>query len=462
MKSISPKLPAGVRDYLPSQMIARQQMIETIRGVYERFGFVPLDSPGLEFESVLTGDSKDFEMRLFRTRVITGARDSVKPMKYDPKRTIALRFDLTVPLARIIATNPGLKKPFKRYQIGRVWRGESPQAGRYREFVQFDADIVGSSSMLADAEIINIMYEVLRSLGVKRFVIRFNNRKVLNGLPDYAGFEAAKIKPVLRILDKVEKVGPEKMAQELMKKPSKGLDQSSPGLSPRAVEKILEFQKISGEPEEVLQVAESKFKGIPIAEEGLQELSEISRYLKVLGIPSEHWSIDFGIARGLDYYTGPVFEAFLVDLPELGSVYSGGRYDGLISRFDPSSKIPATGASIGVDRLFTALERQGLIKFSSTVTQVLVTILDRKYLDEYLRIAQRLRGAGVNTELYLGRDESFKAQFAYAVRQEIPLVIIAGDKELSQQCVTLRNLITRQEQLVAIKKLVSEVRKQLR
>jgi len=452
MKSVEPKLPGGFRDYLPEQMISRQRILETVKRVYEKFGFVPLETPGVEFESTLTGNNPEFDMRIFQTSVGIGGKSNPTPVRYSPENSMALRFDLTVPLARVFAANPELKRPFKRYQIGQVWRGEKPQAGRFREFIQFDADIVGSSSMLADAEIVNLIYEVLSTLEVGGFMIKINNRKLLNGLPALANFPQESIQGVLRTLDKMDKIGFSEVKKELME---------SSSLTEESIESIKRFQDIQGSAASMLQAAAQLFKDVAIAESGISELQEIASALKSLGVPEKNWCFDFSVARGLDYYTGPVFEAKLTELPNFGSVFGGGRYDGLISRFDKNAKVPATGASVGVDRLFAALEKLGKIIPTKTLTKVMVMILDPSLKDKYLQIATSLRRNGVNTELYLGEEMSFKAQFAYAVSSEIPLLVILGRKEVASGGIKLRNLSTRSERMVTFESLVEEVQKEL-
>jgi histidyl-tRNA synthetase len=431
-KNVKPEVLGGFRYYLPVDMISREAMINNIRKVYEKFGFVPLDTPALERSEVLGTDDPKFSMEVYRFKA--GDQD------------VTLRFDLTVPLARVVASNPQLPKPFKRYQIGKVWRKEKPQAGRFREFTQFDADIVGSKSMLADTEIIMLMYEALSSLGISNFLIRFNDRKILNALPEYAGFESGKIKAVLRILDKLDKIGIDAVITELEQKPVDQYD-TAPGLSPSSIEKIVSFIKISGTNEEVLQQLSDKFKGILVAEDGMRELREIKDNLIVVGVPQDKWKIDLSIARGLDYYTGPVFETTLLDMPEVGSVFSGGRFDGLVGRFSGMS-MPATGASVGLDRLYYALETLKKIKIESTLTQVLVTIFDPSLQSASLRIAQKLRNLGVRTELYLGDERTLKGQMAYAAKQNIPYVVIIGPDENNQGMVQLKDMNQRRQELL--------------
>lgn len=428
-KNVKAELLGGFRDYLPAAMISRQAMLDKIQAVFERFGFLPLDTPALERSAVLGTDDRDFSMEVYR--FMAGDQD------------VSLRFDLTVPLARVMAANPDLPRPFKRFQVGKVWRKEKPQAGRFREFMQFDADTVGSSSMLADTEIIQLMYQTLTELGVANFQIKVNNRKILNGLPELAGFDADKTKVVLRILDKLEKIGQEEVVEELKRQPDNRFDTEAPALSDQAVAKILEFLSISGDDGSMVEKLTKLFRGIKVAEEGIDEIKQIFNNLKVAEIPSSAVKFDLSVSRGLDYYTGPVFETSLLEIPEIGSVFSGGRYDNLVSRFTGSS-LPATGASIGVDRLFAALEKLGRIETRPTLTNVLVTVFSAELASDSIVLANQLRSQGFNVELYLGSG-GFKAQFNYAVRQEIPFVCIIGPDEKANGLVKLRDMKKRTE-----------------
>jgi len=370
-----------------------------------------------------------------------------------------LRFDLTVPLARVVASDQTLPKPFKRYQIGYVFRGERPQKGRYRGFLQFDADIVGSSSTLADTEIIQLMYKTMLSLGVENFIIRINNRKVLDGLAELSNFSTPqeRKKEVFRILDKLEKIGWEKVAEELKREPDNEYDISAPNLKEKDIEVIKDFIETQGKNEEVLKKLKKLFKDIPSGLEGTKELEEISFNLKSLDIPEKYWKIDLSIARGLDYYTGPVFETILPEIPSIGSVFSGGRYDGLVSNFS-DMKIPATGASVGVDRLFAALESLGKISKQKTKTKVLITFFDKELQSDYLKLSKTLRGTGISTEIYIGDEKAFKAQLAYALKKEIPIVLILGKDEKKKGVISVKNLREKTQQEVKESNLIQYIK----
>lgn len=424
-KYISPELAGGFRDYLPEDMIPRQRLFDTIRSTFELFGFVPLDTPGLEREEILTGGDPNFKMQIFRAGLRTG------------EEGLALRFDLTVPLARVVSSyGDKLDRPFKRYQVGKVWRGEKPQAGRFREFVQFDADIVGSSKTSADAEIIALMYETLTALGLSRFVIKVNNRKILNGLSSLAGYDPTLNTEVLRIIDKLDKIEWSGVSKELAEK----LDIKEP-----QAEKLKRFIDIrSDSQEETLARLVELGVNSPDITKGADELREIINHLKALGVPNEMWRIDLSVARGLGYYTGPVFETILTDISEIGSVFSGGRFDDLVARFGERS-VPATGASVGVDRLFAAMEKLGLIKKERTVTQVLVLNFDSKAEDYCQKVVATVRKSGLRSELYLGKENSLRGQLAYATRQEVPVVILAGGTEKDKGVVQIKDMAKRRQ-----------------
>lgn len=429
---IEPRLAGGFRDYLPKDMIPRQMMFDTIRATFERFGFVPLDTPGIEKEEILTGGDPDFKKHIFRASN-SGSGES----------DLALRFDLTVPLARVIASYPNdIIRPFKRYQTGKVWRGERPQAGRFREFVQFDADIIGSRSSMADAEIVSLMYETMVALGFSDFLIRVNNRKILNGLSEYAGFLSEQNSVVLRAIDKLDKIGWEGVREELQRAPGDPNNLGA-GLNADQIGAIEQFLDVRGNStEETLQQVGKLMSSSPQAQAGVGELQDIVSCTEALGVPSEHWAVDLSVARGLGYYTGPVFETILTNLPSIGSVFSGGRYDGLVARFS-SATIPATGASVGVDRLYAAMEKLGTIPTKTTVTKVMVLNFSEDCRFIVQKIAADLRRATVPTEVYLGQEVTLKAQLSYAVKQNIPFAIIIGGSEKQAGRATVKDLSAR-------------------
>ncbi len=442
---LKPDLLGGFRDYLPEVMIPRQKIIAKIRETFESFGFVPLDTPGLERSSVLGTDRDEFKMEVYRFQ--SGDQD------------VTLRFDLTVPLSRVVAAYPDILKPFKRYQYGMVWRHEKPQAGRFREFAQFDADIVGSNSILSDTEIIQLMYETLRNLGLKNYVIRFNNRKILNGLPAVAGFAPERSADVFRILDKLDKIGLDEVVKELQRQPDNQYDESALALDDASVEKIKEFLALSEGNIDSLSLInglKSFFAGVAVAEEGVSECEQIIANLQLLGIPQANWKFDLSIARGLGYYTGPVFETTLTDLPQIGSVFSGGRFDDLVMRYT-GEKVPAVGASVGVDRLIAAMDQLGILPREKATAKVMIANIDATLQNDILVIASKLRAAGIKTEIYLGYELTLKGQLIYTLNRGVPYLIIYGANEAKDNKVTLKALETKKQELLTVDEVIERL-----
>ncbi len=428
---IEPKLLKGFRDYLPADLIVRQEMMDKVRKVFESFGFLPLETPSLEYRETLTGkygEETDKQLYLFKDQ---GDRD------------IGLIFDLTVPLARVVAMYPELPKPFKRYQIQRVWRAEKPQAGRYREFYQCDVDIVGSSDMLADTEIILIAIETLQALGVKDFTVKINNRKILNEYLTGLKIKENNFSNILRVIDKRDKIGEPEMREQL-------------NLDKNLTDEIIEFINIKGGNEKIL----AQVKKIIGETNGVKELNEVINNLQAGGVEERYFRIDLSITRGLDYYTATVFETTLNQLPDFGSVMSGGRYDKLISMF-LGKEIPAVGISLGIDRLLAGLEKLNLVATKKSVSEVLVTVFDQKYIKEYLQIASELRKAGLKVELYSQAD-NLKKQIKYADKQNIPLVIIAGEDELKQNKVAVKDLRSGRQTEVKKGEMVKKIKELLK
>jgi histidyl-tRNA synthetase len=427
---VEPRLLRGFRDYLPAQMNARMKIIGTIRSVYERYGFLPLDTPAQEYRVTLMGYGDENTKQIFS-------------FKNPEEEDVALRFDLTAPLARVVAQYPDLPLPFRRYQVGPVWRADKPDPGRFREFLQFDLDTVGSSSLAADVEILCGMHDTLRALGFQNFLIRFSSRKVLNSLLDFAGISRERAFSVFRVLDKLEKIGQENIVAELTggRVDASGDRIPGLGLETRAVDRIQQFLALPhGARNHVLASLAGLFTDVPSAVEAVQEVGFICSSLDSLGISDQLVALDASIARGLDYYTGPVFEAILTDAREFGSVFGGGRYDGLVARF-LGRTIPAVGASVGVDRLFAAMQKLGLARMTNATAQVIVTVMESDRLTEYQKITRAIREAGINAELYLGEEKSLGKQLQYANRQQIPVALIIGGDEFARNEVTLKDLI---------------------
>ncbi len=405
-------------------------MINTIKGVYERYGFVPIDTPAIEYLDCLSGSAgQETQRQIFR-------------VSNPEEEALGLRFDLTVPLARVIAQHRDLPRPFRRYQVSSVWRADKPDPGRFREFTQFDIDSVGTQSEMADTEIIAAMCDTLTALDVGSYRVRFSSRRVLNLLMPFAGIPEAQTADVFRVLDKLDKIGAERVRKELTTgyKDTSGVQVAGLGLTDAHVDRIERFLSIqNGSRADVLGRCRELFSGVPGADEEIDVLDRMSRRLGMLGYDEDRVVIDLSIARGLAYYTGPVFEAILPEAPRFGSVFGGGRYDGLVSRF-AGERVPAVGASIGVDRLLAALMEIGRVRLRKSTAQVLVTTIDPALSDEYLAMAFELRRAGLNAELYLGPPRRFGKQIKYADQYDIPVVLVCGSDEKDRGIVTVKDM----------------------
>ncbi|HYN22606.1 MAG TPA: histidine--tRNA ligase, partial [Thermoanaerobaculia bacterium] len=411
--------------------LARQWLIDTIRGVYELYGFVPLSTPAIEYLDVLRGSAAGPE-----------ASQSIFTVKNPEDEALGLRFDLTVPLARVVSQYKDLPRPFRRYQVSPVWRADKPGPGRFREFTQFDLDSVGVESEIADTEIIAGMVDTLTALQVGRFQVRFSSRSILNLLLSFAGIPLERAVDVFRVLDKLDKVGMQKVRLELTEgyvdssgDPIRGL-----GLENAQVDKIERFLAIRSEDRrEVMAQLRETFAGVERAEEELSQVERISNHLYALGYENDQVSLDLSIARGLAYYTGPVFEAILLDAPQFGSVFGGGRYDDLVMRF-LGERVPATGASMGVDRLLAALVHLGKAGRQKSTAKVLVTRMDPALEGECLGMVFELRRAGIPAELYLGTAKGPGKQLKYADQMGVPLAMLYGSSEKERGIVTLKDM----------------------
>ena len=429
--TVEPRLSRGLRDLLPEQMLARQWMIDTIRGVYELYGFVPLSTPAVEYLDVLRGSAAGQE-----------ASSSIFTVSNPEEEALGLRFDLTVPLARVISQYKDLPRPFRRYQVSPVWRADKPGPGRYREFTQFDLDSVGVESEIADTEIIAGMCDTLTALKVGGYRVRFSSRSLLNLLLSFASIPAERSVDVFRVLDKMDKVGMEKVRLELTVgyvdssgDPIRGL-----GLENTQVDKIEKFLSIPPDDRrQVLAGLRELFASVEGAEPELAKVERISDHLYALGYDNDRVSLDVSVARGLAYYTGPVFEAILLDAPQFGSVFGGGRYDDLVMRF-LGERIPAVGASIGVDRLLAALIHLGRIGQEKSTSKVLVTRMDPTLEGECLAMVYELRREGIPAELYLGTAKGPGKQLKYADQWGIPIAVLYGSTEKESGNVTLKDM----------------------
>ncbi len=431
-QKVKPQILKGFRDYPPDEMIARNRMLTNVQHVCELMGFLPLQTPSIERADVLLGShySEDSLGELF---------GFAGPDEVD----MALRYEFTLSLARYVAGSPTLALPFRRYQYGNVWRVDKPGPGRYREFMQFDLDIVGTQNLLADAEIIAAMVTIFKFLGIDRFVVRFSNRKILNGLLQHVGIPSEQGADVLRVIDKLEKQGKAAVLLELGpgRVDSSGDKIKGLNLSDTHIQNIESFLNIASQNEgDPLARVEAILGDIEIAKAGIQELRDIQTILSGMNVDASKLSIDLTIVRGLGYYTGPVFETTLLDLPEFGSVFSGGRYDNLVERF-LNRTFPAVGASIGVDRLLAALIHLKALTMQSATAKVLVTVMDRDRLTDYLEMLRELRNEGIAAEIFSGDTKNITKQIAYADKIGIPLVVIAGSDEFARGEITVKNLI---------------------
>ncbi len=429
---------SGFRDFLPAEMMAREALIATARDVYRSYGFSPIDTPALEYSEVLTGKAgEESEKQLYRFTT-KGGRD------------VAMRFDLTVPFARFAAQHIGqIGTPFKRYHIATVWRGERPQRGRYREFMQCDFDTIGTDSHLADIETLLVIHDLFDRLGFERFTIRVNHRQLLNGLLETLGL-ADQSAGVLRALDKLPKIGPEGVQQELIE---------GVGANEATADRLLEFAAISGTPREVLAQVESLLGGNDRGLDGVARLRQLFACVATAGVPADRVALDVSIARGLDYYTGTIYETFLDDLPGIGSVCSGGRYDNLAGLFT-KQPLPGVGASLGLDRLLAAMEELKRLGASATPADVLVVLFDESRAGDYFRIARQLRADGVATEVY-PQARALKKQLQYADRKGFRFALIAGSDEFDQGVWQLKDLASGEQLQVASDGLSSTIRDRL-
>ncbi len=425
--TVRPQILRGFRDFMPERMILRNYVISQLRDVFESYGFEPLDTPAIEYAETLEGKfGEEGDKLLYR-------------WEDRGQRRVALRYDLTVPLARVVAMHGELVRPFKRYHIAPVWRAEKPQKGRYREFWQCDVDTVGTRNVLADAECVNVVYDALRRLGFQQFVVHINNRKVLEALAVYAGVPAANAGGVYRSIDKLDKIGREAVQAELQLE----------GLSERVSSSLLDLLTRQADDDQLLAEASRLLADSPQGREGLAELEQVLSHLRASGIPDQFRRIDLAMVRGMDYYTGPIFET-VVEEPRIGSISGGGRYDNLVGIFSKES-IPATGISIGLERIIDVIEDLGMRPqgMGSTVANVLITNYSAETLAESMRLASELRQSGLNAELYLNEDR-IGNQLKYAVRKGIPYAVIIGPDELGSGQAVVRNLVSASQNEVAL------------
>jgi len=450
MQKVRPALLRGFdQEYLPHEQLQFNRLVEVIRANFERYGFLPIETPSAELKDVLTSKG-GVEKEIYALARLAAGEDEDEAATRG-----ALRFDLTVPLARYVAMREReLAFPFRRYQIQRVWRGESPQArkGRYREFYQCDIDIINRDrlSYLAEAEIPSVIYSVFREMAIGAFRIRISNRKLLKGLLQRFGAPEENAPAILRALDKIEKEPAAKVQEDLEREgmavaAARGLYQLVSGRRPTG-ETLRELAALAGSGE--------------VFDEGLRELNRIVEAIGHFGVPETAFGVDLGVVRGLDYYTGTIYETTLEAQPEIGSICSGGRYDDLASYFT-ETRLPGVGISIGLTRLFAKLKETGLLRPPPrTPAEALVVTMDHRFLDRYLASARALREAGVNTEVYL-EPAKLKHQLAYANRKGFRVALIAGEEEARRNVVQVKDLATASAQDVPFEEVAAAVRRVL-
>ena len=426
----------GTRDFMPAEMARRQYIFDTVRKVFQDFGYQPLETPAFESWELLGAKGGGGE----------AIKDEVYLFRDKGNRQMGLRFDLTVPLARVVANNPQLPKPFKRYQIGPVWRYDNPQAGRFREFWQADADVIGSASMAADAECIALFAECLMKLGFRDFEIRLNNRKLLNGIMDAIGIGRKKSLAVFRALDKLEKQGEDAVGKELIKA----------GIKPKQSETLMNIINAGGRPKEAIKRARKLLEGFMEAVKGLDELEEIVELSGSHGV-ADRITIDLSLVRGLDYYTGPIYEISANSNAgtSVGSIAGGGRYDNLIELYGGSST-PATGGSLGIERICEIMSAEGMFKdIPASRTRVLVAAArdEPKLRQKAIETAQKLRSEGIAAETDL-MGRKLKKGLDYATGRGIPYIIIIGDKELKSGRLALRDMAKREQKSMPLQRIL--------
>jgi len=437
---VEPRVLKGFRDYPPALMIPRERLMETARQVFRSYGFAPIDTPALELTEVLLAkveDGAEINKQLYRFKDAGG-------------RDVALRFDLTVPLARFAAQHYiELGLPFRRYHLGTVWRGETPQAGRFREFMQCDFDTIGTLSNAADVEIALVINDLITALGFDRFEIRVNNRLVLNGLLAQLGLEE-NTSALLRSLDKLAKIGRDKVIAEMQTEAAVTSDQAA---------QVIALAETTGSNAVILDQLNRRFEDNEGVRKGVKNLREMVDVFRTSGVPDGRLRVDLSICRGLDYYTGTVYETFLLDKPDIGSVCSGGRYDNLAGSFTRQA-LPGVGASLGLDRLIAAMETLELLPKTTTTAPVLVFQLDASRYGDYQRMARTLRTAGIGTEVY-PEAKKLGQQFQYAERRGSKIALIAGGNEFAQGTWNIKILATTEQTPVSEADVVATVQKLL-
>lgn len=437
MNKIEPRILQGFVEFLPDEQIAYNKMYDKIRSVYERFGFLPIDTPVLEYSDVLLAKAGgETEKQIYR--FTKGDAD------------VSMRFDLTVPLARYVAMHQNdLAFPFKRYHMAKVYRGERPQKGRFREFTQCDIDVIGSETLplIYDAEIPAVIYNVFRELDIGKFTVRINNRKILGGFFEYVG-QSDNVTDIMRIIDKLEKIGVEKVGEELGKI----------GVGDSAIQKILSFISIDGTCDEIISSLRALGVENATFSDGVDELDEVISGIRSFGVPDEYFTVDLTIARGLDYYTGTVYETKLDANPALGSICSGGRYENLTGYYT-DQKLPGIGISIGLTRLFSQLKEAGIIDVSKkSIIDVLVIPMSQSELGAAVEAAAGFRRAGIPCDVYY-LEKGMKPKMKYANRIGVPFTAIIGESERAEGKVALKNMLGDGQETVTVDQAIEIIKK---
>ena len=427
MPHITPRTLKGFRDYLPEAMIPRERLIETARRVYRSYGFSPIDTPALEYLEILAGKGgEETDKQLYKFQDHGG-------------RWVGLRFDLTVPLARFAAQHIAeLGTPLKRYHIATVWRGENTQRGRYREFMQCDFDTIGTRSVAADVETALVIHDLMAAIGFDQFTIRLNNRQVLTGLLERLDL-ADRAAAVLRALDKLAKIGPAGVADEMVR---------AAGATAEQAGEVLRLAAIQGSNDEVLGQLDLLVAGSDVGGQGVARLRDVLAGIRAGGVPDARVKLDVSIARGLDYYTGTVYETFLDALPGIGSVCSGGRYDNLAELYT-NQQLPGVGASLGLDRLLAAMEELGMVEKVRTPAPVFIPYFDKGRLNDYLKLAATLRAAGIGVEVFPD-PKRLGQQLKYANRRGFRVALIAGENEFAAGTCQVKDLEKAQQRDVPL------------
>ena len=437
--NVQPRTLSGFMELLPGDQILMERFMETLRETYGLYGFTPLDTPVIEASEVLLAKGGgETEKQIYR--FTKGDSD------------LSLRFDLTVPLAKYVALHYGeLSFPFRRYQIGKVYLGERAQRGRFREFYQADIDIIGDGKLdiVNEAEIPAIIYQTFSRLGLERFQIRVNNRKILNGFYDMLGLREQSGE-IMRTVDKLEKIGGDKVRELLMEA----------GVSEEKAGEILRFIGICGKNSQVLKALESYRGKDELFDQGLEELGTVVKYLGAFGVPEENFAVDLTIARGLDYYTGTVYETMMTEHPEIGSICSGGRYDNL-AEYYTNKQLPGVGISIGLTRLFYVLQEQKMLNEEAGTAPADVLLLPMtEELGPAIELGTRLRGEGIRVQLYT-EPKKFKAKMNYADKLGVPFVVFLGEDEIQEEVVSCKDMVSGEQTKLDFSSTVTRVKERL-